>query len=92
MDRDGLNITLSVVVSENNVNHMIDIEMDAILHSEEGRNRIIWRSRDGKYHLSIWKWGHEEDINPENVIKDESIVSSKVEIAGQVNRLKLEEI
>jgi hypothetical protein len=92
MDKDGLNITLSVVVSENNVNHMIDIEMDAIIHSEEGRNRIIWRSRDGKYHLTIWKWGHEEDILPENVIKDESIVSSGVEIAGQVNRLKLEEI
>jgi hypothetical protein len=90
MDREDMNITLSVVVSENNVNHQIDIDLDAIVYSEEGKNRIIWRSRDGKYKLSIWKYGNENQVKPENVDKDEEIVSSAVEIANQVNRLKMD--
>jgi hypothetical protein len=87
-----MNITVSVVVSENNVNHQIDIELEAIIHTEEGTNRIVWRSTDGKYKLSIWKYGHENEVQPENVDKDEAIVSSAVEIANQVNRIKMDSI
>ncbi|MBA3901465.1 MAG: hypothetical protein H0X62_14875, partial [Bacteroidetes bacterium] len=65
MNKEGMNVTVSVVVSENNVNHQIDIELDAIVYSEEGKNRIVWRSRDGKYKLTIWKYGHEQEVNPE---------------------------
>jgi hypothetical protein len=90
MNREGLNVVVSVVVSEANVNHQIDIELEAIVYSEPGNNKIIWRSKDGKYKLSVWKQETENSIKPENVDKDEKIVSSVVEIAEQINRIKLD--
>jgi hypothetical protein len=92
MNRDGMNVNVSVVVSENNVNHQIDIELEAIVESELGKNRIVWRSMDKKYKLTIWKYGNEDQVKPENIDKDISIVSSLVEIANQINRLKLDMI
>ena len=88
----NLDITLKVVVNENNVSHQIDIDMEAIIYSENGDNKIVWQSKDGKYKLKVWKSNHENVIKPENVDKDENIVSSAVEIADQVNRLKADVI
>ncbi len=87
-----MDITLKVVVDENNVKHQIDIDMETIIYSEDGDNKIVWRSKDGKYKLQVWKNGKESIIKPENVDKDEKIVSTAVEIADQVNRVMPEEI
>ncbi len=87
-----MDITLKVIVDENNVKHQIDIDMETIIYSEDGDNKIVWRSKDGKYKLQVWKNGNENIIKPENVDKDEKIISTAVEIADQVNRLKSEEV
>ena len=87
-----LDITLKVVVNENNVSHQIDIDMGAIVYSENGENIIVWESKDGKYKLRVWKYDHERVIKPENVDKDKNIVSTAVEIADQVTRLKADVI
>lgn len=87
-----MDITLKVVVDEYNVKHQIDIDMETIIYSEDGDNKIVWRSKDGKYKLQVWKYGNENFIKPENVDKDEKIVSTAVEIADQVNRVKPEGI
>ena len=88
----SMDITLKVVVKEYNVNHQIDIDMEAIVYSENGDNKIVWQSKDGKYKLKVWKYDHENIIKPENVDKDENIVSTAVEIADQVTRLKADVI
>ncbi|HET6244485.1 MAG: hypothetical protein H0V01_11040 [Bacteroidetes bacterium] len=81
-------ITIKVVVDECNVKHQIDIAMETIIYSEDGDNKIVWRSKDGKYKLQVWRNGNEIVINPANVDKDEKIVSTAVEIADQVDRIK----
>ena len=85
-------ITISVLISENNVNHQIDLDMDTIIYSLNGTNKVVWRSRDPEYMLEVWRYEHENEVVPDNVHKDAKIVSTAVEIADQVNRKKQQEI
>jgi hypothetical protein len=85
---DEMIITLHLVVDENNVRHQIDIDMVPIIYSEEGENKVIWRSMDGKYRIQAWITDHDEKVKAENVEKDEKVISTVVEIADQINRFK----
>jgi hypothetical protein len=89
---DNMDLDIRVVINEYNVNYQIDIPMKPIIYSMDGKNKIVWRSMDPKYRLQVWKYENEDEIFPENVQKDDKIISTAVEIAHEFNRLKQEDI